>query len=446
MCCNRSQPELFAKPGRYSVPGSRAGAKGGALFSMKRFHHFDWWLTGVCFSRTFTGLVFMTYAAALPILQKEWEMSATQGGSISSGFNIGYMLSLVACSGMADLVGPKFLYLGSTAAGALLSLVFALFARDYISGLVLFSLVGISMGGTYTTGLMILSERYPAQRRGTALGFFIASSSLGYTLSLILSGIAFPVGGYKLSFLITCLGPAVGFVLAWVSLKNTEVRVEKRQKQQKFVSEVLRNRQAMLLVGGYTFHSWELLGMWAWTPAFLASCLLLSGAEGLRAAGWGSYLNAGFHVTGLLASFSMGMLSDRLGRSRVIFVLSGVSTLCSFAFGWAIGGPLILVIGLGLIYAFSALGDSPALSAALTESVNTSYVGAAFGLRSLLGFGAGAISPFVFGAILDLTQGAVPGIQYQGWGWAYSILGLGGSGAVVMAYLFRRSPTVPGHP
>ena len=116
-------------------------------------------------------------------------------------------------------------------------------------------------------------------------------------------------------------------------------------------------------------------------------------------------------------------------------MLSGMSAVCSFVFGWSMGWSLILVIGIGLFYAFSALGDFPVLSAALTEVVRTSYVGAAFGLRSLLGFGAGALSPLLFGAILDRTNAISSGMQCTGWGWAYGLLGLGGIGATVMAYI-----------
>jgi MFS family permease len=115
-----------------------------------------------------------------------------------------------------------------------------------------------------------------------------------------------------------------------------------------------------------------------------------------------------------------------------------MSTLCSFVFGWSIGQPFPIIIGIGLIYGFSAIGDSPVLSAALTEVVKTPYLGAVLGLRSLLGFGAGALSPVVFGAILDWTNPSASGIKYQNWGWAYSILGLGGFGAVVAAYLFGK--------
>ncbi len=396
---------------------------------------FDWWLTGICCARALTQNVIMTYAAALPILQQEWDMSAAAAGAIAGGFQIGYAMSLFVFSSLADRIGAKPLYLRSMSAAAFFSLGFALLARGYLSALVLYTLVAISLGGTYTTGLMILADRYPTERRGMASGFFIASSSFGYMLSLALSGVLIPLGGYKLSFLVTCLGPFLGSIVAWITLSKTEVSTTKRLKKQEFKKEVLKNRPGRLLISGYTFHAWELLGMWAWTPAFLFSYLALKGTEGLNAAGLGSYLTAALHMAGLIASLSMGSLSDRLGRARVIMVLSIISTVCSFVFGWTIGWPFIMVIGIGLLYAFSTLGDSPVLSAALTEVITPSYLGTAFGLRSLLGFGAGAISPLVFGAILDYTNPVRSGQEYYvTWGWAFSSLGLGGLGAIWAAF------------
>ena len=400
---------------------------------------FDWWLAGICLARTFNGLVFMTYAATLPVLQREWGMSAAAAGSIAGGFQLGYAVSLVIFSFLADRLCPKKLYLGSMTACAVCALLFAGWARDYVSGLVLYMFTALAMGGNYTTGLIILAHRYPIENRGRAMGFFIASTSLGYALSLILSGVAIPAGGYKLAFWLTCSGPAVGAMLAWITLYRTLVGKPPRAKGQRFSREVLRNRPVMTLIGGYTGHSWELLGMWAWTPAFLAAALAISGYEGVQAVGKGAHLTAGFHLMGLTASFTMGWLSDRLGRAPLMVGLAGVSTLCSFSFGWTIGLPVSIVILVGVVYSFSGLGDSPILSATLTESVNASYMGAAFGLRSVLGFGAGAISPVVLGAVLDLTN---PGVTENGvfynWGWAFSVLGIGGLGAWLAAIYYGR--------
>ncbi|MBN2034115.1 MAG: MFS transporter [Deltaproteobacteria bacterium] len=404
------------------------------VYPMRRMK-IDWWLTGFCSARAFSQIITMTYAAALPVLQKEWDMSAAQAGAISSGFQLGYGISLLFVSILADRFGAKRLYLISMTTGALFTAAFALYARSYLSAFILYTLVALFIGGSYTTGLMILSDQYPVRRRGMATGFYIASSSLGYMVSLILSGFALPAGGYRLSFYLTCLATILGAVFSWSTLARTTIPVIPRQTQQSFRKEVLSNKPAMLLISAYTFHCWELLGMWAWAPAFLTACLVRQGAADLHAAGHGAYLAAIFHMAGIAASFSMGSLSDRLGRAQVIMVLAGLSVLCSFVFGWSIEWPFWVVIGLGLFYAFTAIGDSPVLSAALTEVVSISYLGSALGMRSILGFGAGALSPFVFGAILDWTNSSPQ--AYTTWGWAFVSLGIPGLGALWAASRLR---------
>jgi len=400
---------------------------------------FDGWLAGVCLSRVFNGLVFMSYAAALPVLQREWSMSGAQAGAVAGGFQIGYALSLVFCSSLADRVSPKRIYLWSMFAAGLSALGFAFFARDVASALILHTVVGVSLGGTYTTGVMILADQYDARSRGMAVGVFIASTSCGYALSLLISGAALPAGGYRLSFLLTGLGPLLGWAIAWWTLRPTMVAAAGRRQGQRFTREVLAHRPTMLLIWGYVFHNWELLGMWSWTPAFLAACLSLAGATHADAAGSGAYMTALFHGVGLIASFSMGALSDRLDRSAVMLTLAAVSMSCSFVFGWTVDWPLAWVLGIGVVYAFSSLGDSPILSAALTETVDGAFLGAALGLRSLLGFAAAALAPMVFGVILDWTNPLVADRGfYTDWGWAFGILGLGGAGAVWAARRFSR--------
>lgn len=394
----------------------------------------DWWLASLCVSRTFTTLVFMTYAAAVPVLRDAWGMSATATGSISTGFQIGYAVSLVVGSSLADRVSARRVYLWSVWLSAGAAFSFALFARSYLSGLALYTLLALSLGGTYTTAIMLIADRYPPPWRGAAVGLLIASSSLGYALSLLVSGVALALGGYPLSFLVSAFGPGLGAVIASLTLWSGPDVTHPRSEGRWFGMEVLRNRRAMRVILGYTFHSWELLGMWAWLPAFMAATFATLGAGQPRAVAFGAYMSALFHVVGLLASSSMGRLSDRLGRRIVLLSLAGISTACSVAFGWLIGSPLPIVFAVGALYAFSALGDSPVLSTALTELVKPSYLGAALALRSFLGFGAGAIAPLAFGAVLDATNDPGGGAAYYTmWGWAFMTLALGGAGAVLCA-------------
>jgi len=392
----------------------------------------DGWLLAVCAARTLMTSVFMTYAATLSVLRDEWGMSATAAGSISTGFQLGYAVSLVFFSSLADRVGARRVFLGSAWLSAVQALAWALWARSYLSGLVLYTLVALSQGGTYTTAIMLFADRYPPERRGAAVGWLIASSSAGYALSLLVSGSALAWGGYPLSFFASACGPVLGVVVLWQALRATPNVLHPRREGARFGTAVLRNRPAIRLILGYTFHSWELLGMWAWTPAFVAAVFAVSGAGSVRAAELASYVSAAFHVMGLVASSSMGRLSDGLGRRIVLCGLAATSAVCSLTFGWLIGLPVAVVFVVGAVYGFTALGDSPVLSTALTEEVGAAHLGAALALRSFLGFGAGAVAPIVFGRILDLTN--APGPFPTTWGWAFVSLGLGGLAAASCAW------------
>ena len=415
---------------------------------MRNVNRVDWWLVGICSARAFSQVIFMTYAAALPVLQKEWAMTAVQAGTISSGFQLGHACSMLVMSFLADRWGPRAVFVWSLTSAAVLSILFAYFARDYGSGLVFNSLLAIPLAGNYTTGLMILADRYPVHKRGRASGFYVASSSLGYVISLLLSGLSIPIGGYRLSFATASVCCIAGCVCGWVSLRNVRPLKAARQERKSIRTEVLAKKSVLYLMAAYILHSWEILGMWAWTPAFLAATFVLRGFDGASAAGFGSYTTAAFHVSGLLASSLMGGLSDRLGRGYVIMLSSGISALCSFAFGWSMGLPFVAVLAIGLVYAFFAIGDSPVLSTALTEVTPAPFLGRAFGLRSLVGFGAGAISPVVFGAVLDWMGPSGSGaVRQSAWGWAFVTLGLAGLGAFWISLrlnrVLRRQRTVP---
>jgi MFS family permease len=394
------------------------------------------WLLAICVSRVGAYMVYIAYAATLPILQYEWQLSGTAAGSIASAFQAAYAISLMGCSALADRAGARGVFLVGTVASAVGSLAFAALARDYWSGLGLYTLLALALGGTYTTGILLVAENIPVERRGRAMGGYLAGHSLGLALALVLAGAAISRGGYVLAFWLMASGSVVGALFAWAAMRSTANVVPRQRGAQRFAGEVLRNRPAMLLIAGYTFHSWELLGMWAWTPAFLAACFVAAGSELTRSAGLGAYLTSLFHITGMIAALLAGIFADRFGRTPVILVMATVSAACSLLFGWLVGASLAIVVGVGLLYGFAALGDSPIYSTAITEVVAPAYRGSALALRSLLGYGAGAAAPLVFGAILDWYGVTNPGA----WGWAFVSLGIAGMGAVAAGVLLHRAP------
>jgi MFS family permease len=131
------------------------------------------------------------------------------------------------------------------------------------------------------------------------------------------------------------------------------------------------------------------------------------------------------HLVSVAASLAGGALSDRIGRTRVILIMSCTSIACSFAFGWLVGFAMWIVVLIAIVYSFTAIGDSAVFSTVLTEVVPREYIGVALSLRSVLGFGLGALSPWVFGLTLDLTAQGPDAAGAYSWGIAWCTLGAG---------------------
>ena len=382
----------------------------------------------------------MAYPAVLSVVQTEWGLSSTAAGSISSAYQIGTAVALVFVSALADYLDPRLVFRISAGLTAAVSLLIPALAHGHLSALLLFGAVAVAVAGIYTPGIMLLAERFEPARRGKAMGWFLAASSMGYVLALVVGGVLVARAGWRAALFVLALGPLLCFVLSLGLFHGERARrgAPAAPRRVSFDADLSGNRPAQLMIWGYVFHSWELLGMWAWTPAFVAAALAFQGTTGERAAGLGASLSAVFHIMGIVASATGGALSDRWGRTAVIAGMMLVSSACSFGFGWMLAAPLLAIVIVGSIYGFSALGDSSVYSTGITETVKPERLGSALAVRSLLGFGAGAIAPLVFGWVLDLYGGQHASVA--GWGWAFSALGVGGVLGLLSMLWLRTMP------
>jgi MFS family permease len=384
----------------------------------------DRWTLGVCVSRIFLFATFMTVASVIPVLIEEWQIGAAQAGAIVTSFTTAYAVSLFAFAWAADFFGAKRAVLVSAAASAVCSAAFGVLARDWVSAVVLYGLVGLSQGGIYTPLIILFAERAGPNRRGRAMGWLVASTSVGYAFSLLLSGLALNFGGWRSAFIVAGFAPTLGACLLAIFLSAVPNRGYRRGAVQ-LGQRMFGSRDSRLLTVGYTAHCWELLGGWAWLPSLIAAAYALAGAETLaasRASAWSAGL---MHLLGASAAFTMGGLSDRHGRRMVLLYVAAASTVLSFLIGWAVWLPAGIVVALALVYSFLTIGDSPVLTTAITEATEPGQLGAVLAVRSLLGFGAGALSPLAAGLAFDAASamGWPPGAL---WGLTFAVLGLGG--------------------
>ena len=399
-------------------------------------------------AHVFSMLGFSSYAVSLVSLKELWALSNTEAGAIASGFFIGYMLAVPMWTAMTDRRDARQVYAMGCLASAAASLGFGLSAQGFVSGLAWQMLLGAGVAATYMPGLRILTLIFTGKEQSRGVSFYTAFFGVGAALSLLLSGLALQALGWQWAMGLPALGPLLALVLMrlaapdsiWSqtlpSPSTTKASLSGLHWQMLFpISAWRRACQSRAVVGyafGYGVHCMELFGSRAWTVAFLVFAMAQpdSGHWPFTAAAIAAFVN----LISVPSSIVGNEIALRLGRQPWIRGVMVATTLFSlvlslsagFGFAW-----WVTVICLG-IYSMLTMADSATLTAGFVQAAPEEVKGAAMGLYSLLGFGAGAVGPAVFGAVLDLAGGAT---QPPAWALAYLAIGLG---CLVYPFVQRR--------
>lgn len=398
------------------------------------------WMT---LSRVGAGMAFMLWAGSLPWILDDWGLTAAEAGLVQTSVNLSYAVSLLGSAWVADRVGaaPVFNLANWLAFGVFV--LCAVFARSLASALPLFSLLALMLGGGYAPSLMLAAQASAPRRRGAAVGWTLAGASLGYFTVIALLGVMAPAWGLTSAWLLLAAAPLCAAVFGVLAVQSAPMRepdpaAPDVTRSGSGLRAAFFNRNSLLLTSGYAFHCWELLGLWAWAPAFLT---LGMAGYGLQPVVVGVLAAAALHLSGAASTLVGGAASDRFGRRTVLVVVALAGAACSFSFGWSGSFGVVILVTAAALYGFTALGDSGVLSAAMADATPPHLLGRMLALRSISGFGAGALAPLAFGAVLDVTN---PGDgPFETWGWAFALLGLGGVGAAICASRLPNSVRAP---
>lgn len=371
-------------------------------------------------------LTFSGYAAALPVLQQEWGLSGGQAGAVFAAQQLGYTLAVVVLSTLTDVWGVRRIYLLSSLWNGLANLAFPLLAKDFASAFALRLACGAGLAGTYMPGMRLVVERFDARGRGAAVGLYVACFSVGAALSLALAGALLP-WGWRWSFLVPAAGPLMASAIAW-RIAHDPPRGERARLH---LRQVLHNRAAMRYVLAYAAHNWELFGMRAWLPAFLAALWTEQGVPLDAAAARGAAFGSVVLLAGAASNALGGWVSDRAGRRATVVAVLVASAAASCTVGWTLPLGAAVVLPLAFVYGLLVTAESSTLSAAVAEAADPRWLGTTMAVQSGLGFAVTAVSPTVFGWLLDRA----------GWGVAFTSLGVAAlSGAATVALSPRSSP------
>jgi MFS family permease len=391
------------------------------------------WLAAVCASELGTLLVFSNFSALLPLLQKEWDLSNSEAGLIVSFYQFGYIGAVMILATLTDYMPPRRIYLWSAFWTAAASLAFAFWAQGFLSAILLRGAVGLGLAGTYMPGMRMVAERFASGRRGFAMGCYIGSFTLGTSVSLLLTGWANGLWGWRWAFALTAAGPLLAGLIGWLVLPRGMAAAPKpgpeaakpgaASTNKNRLGPILKNHPAMRLITAYGAHTFELMGMRGWIVPFFTASLVASGAPLAEANQRAALAASAVLAIGALPHPFTGLISDRFGRARPISVLMLLSAACSLVIGWGLAWPFSALVALGLLYGVLITSESAIVSTGIAEAAEPTFLGRTMALQSTVGFTAGALSPWAVGLVLDWAPrwGASPEAK---WIWGFGLLGV----------------------
>ncbi len=355
-----------------------------------------------------------TGSAAAPELAARWALSEQQVGGLSTAVQLGFVLgtAIAAVLNLADVIPARRYFTWAAVAGAAANGAL-LWAPDYPTALATRALAGLCMAGVYPPAMKMAATWFRA-RRGIAVGAVVGALTVGKALPYLWR--VLPSASLETIVLSSSAAAAIaalGIALTW---HDGPFAFPSRRFSWGLVAEVVRAPRWRLATGGYLGHMAELYAYWTWIPAFVAaSAVAWAGDPAAARASWVGALSFGTIAVGGLGCLWGGIVSDRIGRERLVNLAMAVSGLCALLIGLTFGATPLLLAPLALAWGFFVIADSAQFSVLVTESVPPHAVGTALTVQVCLGF-----------LLTTITIQLVPlVVAWVGWRGAFAMLAIG---------------------
>lgn len=346
----------------------------------------------------------MLYSMVLSALVPALGMTTGTAGMLGS-------LTLVASAAggiVFGLVADRF---GRTRALIASILIYSLFtaacglAQSVLQLAVFRVFLGLGMGGEWASGAALVSETWPAEHRGKALGVMQSAWAIGFAAAAAVNAAVLPRWGWRAVFFAGIL-PA--FFTLWVRRRVEEPAIWRAAREVHadargrfrdiFRGSLLPLTVAVTLMNACTMFAWW--GFNLWLPGYL-SLSVKSGGVGLSV----EVMSAMVFVMQIGMWFgyvTFGFISDSVGRRRayVTYLLAAAGLIALYT---ATTNPILLLL-LGPVVAFFATGYFSGFGAVTAEIYPTDIRATAQGFTYNIGRLASAVAPFAVGRLAE-TQG-----------------------------------------
>ncbi|MEA4901584.1 MFS transporter [Desulfitobacterium sp.] len=394
-------------------------------------------------------LPWYNFSAVLKYISKEFHLTASDTGMIIAAFQTGYVIVVIFTGWLADRIGTKRVVLYATLFTGIFSTAFVFVVHDLTTVMIMRLLTGCAAGAIYVPGMALISNWFAPHERGGALGAYTAAltvaSAGGYFVAAPIAASA----GWRTGMLWTSVPVFIAFFIVWflVDEKPTEkLQFDGAPAIKTSIPGGVRQcpeggyAGPAIITAGYMGHMWELYAFWGWLGPFMVANATAAGMAASAAVKWGGLLAACITLAGAPAVWLMGMLADKIGRTKAIIISATCSLVAEFFIGSLVGKSLTAVVLVGIWIGFWVISDSAIYKAGLTDMVTPQKRSTLLGIQSAIGYSMTIIAPIVFGKILQAYNGPIDPTEMRVWAPAFIALGIGAIVAPVAAFILRKVP------
>jgi len=255
-------------------------------------------------------------------------------------------------------------------------------------------LVGLGMGGEWSSGSVLVAETWPAKHRAKAMGIMQSGWAIGALIAAAMSALVLERYGWRILFL---LGAAPALLAFFVRRSVEEPRIWRERTETAPWSEIFAREYRRSTILATLLASSVLLAFWGvttWLPAFLATPVAEGGA-GLtmtKSSLWLIVLQLG----AFFGYISFGWIADRIGRrpAFTLFMIAATAVVPLFAFG---ARSTLTLLVIGPLVGYFAHGYFSLFGAMLAELFPTRIRASAQGFCYNTGRLASAFAPYAIG-------------------------------------------------
>jgi MFS family permease len=346
----------------------------------------------------------VSFPALLPQFRQLWSLSGSEAGLISGIYFAGYIVAVPVLSALTDRLDPRRIYVLSLLCGAVTAFGFAAFADGAATAALWRFLQGAAFGGAHMPGMRALCDAVPPERQTRSVAVYTASFTVGVSLSYALSGVLAEAFGWRFGFALLAAGPLAAAVIAWIVLPPLSRAAAQVSSWLPPLRSIFRNRPALVFICAYGLHNGEVSAIRAWLVALLVFAADRAGREDLT--GYATFVATIANLCGTPLIVAVNELATRWERRSVVAAIMVVSAMAGVLLAAAAAWSPFAAAVAAIFAVAVATADAGTINAGLIAASEPERRGAFLAVQAVSGFGTSAVTPMLFGLILDLAGGS----------------------------------------